>query len=196
MPSEEQFGQRLATMMRAETADVRAAADLGARIERRHARRAVAVRTAFAIPLAVAAVAGGWVVANPARPGVSAPTVRSQEPVRTVAFVSAQTTAALADLSDYVVHTYQSTSDGGSEVWIDPATGAMRADTFVAGGIASSVAVARPADGPSVTVVDYVARTWQTYPWTRSGPDRYRRTLGQPGQHPRGRSTVDRAGEA
>src|SRR5688572_20008111 len=106
MSTDEQYGQDLAVRLRQELHEVRAAPDLTRTLRRRQARRAWALRTAIAAPVAAAAIAA--VLVSTTGPGAPDPRLQADGGRATqlldVAYVQEQTIKALAEATDLVIY--------------------------------------------------------------------------------------------
>jgi hypothetical protein len=125
----DRYGQALATRLRLETADVRPAADLLRQVERRHVRRQRRIVAAALVPLLVGAVATAFAVRGGSAPPVAEPppAVTASPSIITVGYLTERATAALADVSDYVVHSHLDLGrDNRWEGWRDMRTGQRR----------------------------------------------------------------------
>jgi hypothetical protein len=174
MLTDDEFAQQLGVRLHAEVADLRAAPGLTATLRRRQARRALAVRTTVATPVAAAVVAVALVAntgqgGQPGRPAGSSAASAMQ--LRDVAYVKTQTTNALDKASNYVMHVYSTRTGGGSnDMWSDPATGRERGDNRGPDSTpVESYAVGAGATGDwTFLTIDYTRRTWWTTPWPKS----------------------------
>jgi len=155
MSTDDEYGRLLCARLRAEVADVTPEPGLVATLHRRYARRTVAVRSALAVPVAAAAVAG-LAIAVPAH---HAPTVATR--LDNVGYVRTQTLNALAS-DDYVMAMHSGFADGtSSDFRRDTASDRSRVDVYRAdGGRSYSLAL----DGGTHTyvMVDYPHRIWWT----------------------------------
>ncbi|GAA2388082.1 hypothetical protein [Dactylosporangium salmoneum] len=166
MYTDEEFADRLRGRMRAATAGVEAGPALAGAVRRRHARQTLALRAAIALPLAAVVATAGALATTGGDHAPPAAGAGSGAPqggaLRDVAFVTAQTGAALARADDYVrVVTWKA---GAGETWrssVDGGTHRERKDVSgAAGPMRSMLARGTLATGAYLLVVDYQHRAW------------------------------------
>jgi hypothetical protein len=168
MLSDDEFGERLGAQMRAEVADMQPGPGWTTALRRRHARYAMTVRVAALVPALAVVVSTALVAAGGAGRGAAPPEAAPTTTVdlQDVAYVTAQTTAALDSISGYVERTTTVLPGGVTDVLMtDRATGRFRFESSAKDGsplntIGGSGA---PTDGPTVIVVDHPDRAWWTY---------------------------------
>lgn len=155
MTDDDQFGQRLGTLLHAELSDVHSAPGLSDRLRGR-ARRNRLVAGTGAVALLTIAVAVGLVVA-PASDGV-----RTGPELVDVAHVRTQVTDALARSTDHVVLARSTDSVNRVDEWTDATTGRTRHDVYADGkNLSWSTVVTKEPDGGTRWLqVDYLNRWW------------------------------------
>ncbi|SNT00281.1 hypothetical protein SAMN05421812_102701 [Asanoa hainanensis] len=159
MTDDDQFGRRLATLLRDELSDVHSAPNLTDRLRGRARRRQLLVG---ACAVAVVAITGA--VGLVAVPGAD----RADPELVDVAHVRTQVTDALARSTDYVV--LARTANGAPyrvDKWTDAATRRVRTDWYGDGKLSVSVVVTNEADGGQRGLqIDYLNR-WYAH-WQRT----------------------------
>jgi len=132
MSTDEQYGQDLAVRLRQELHEVRAAPDLARTLRRRQTRRAWALRSAIAVPVAAAAITA--VLVSTAGPGAPDPRLQadggSTTQLKDVAYVQEQTIKALAEATDLVIYAKHAYDGGYYEEWVDKTTQRYRNNLY------------------------------------------------------------------
>ncbi|NES13226.1 MULTISPECIES: hypothetical protein [Micromonospora] len=159
MADDDQFGERLGTLLRNELSDVYPEPGMTDRLRTR-SRRNLMVRAGAIAPVAVAAAVGLVVALGAA--GTETSGVNDDPRMVSVGYVRTQVTDALDRSTDYIVLAHSTWADNGRmDEWTEPATGRRRIDLYVNGSLASSATETPEAGGGARWFqIDYQNRTW------------------------------------
>ncbi|MFG2038454.1 hypothetical protein [Dactylosporangium sp. NPDC048998] len=174
MLTDDQFTGLLRGRMSDAVTGIEAAPDLADTVRRRHTRQALATRAGIALPLVAAVAVVGVLTGTGGESGQHAPPTQNVQgtpggqgdvQLRDVAYVTAQSDAALARAGDYVlVGRFVVSTDVRDEFRIDVATQRSRADSTGPAGPMSSVITSGPiTQAQDVLVIDYREKAWWTY---------------------------------
>ncbi|MBO0867382.1 MAG: hypothetical protein J2P15_02355 [Micromonosporaceae bacterium] len=164
MLTDDQFAARLTALMNEETADVGPVPGMSETLRRRRQRQAWRVRIAVAVPVAATLVATALVTtAGPGGRAAPAAVGSHGSNPRDVAYVSARTQAALANIDRYVARVENRNTAGDllGWTWYDNQTGRSRSDLYLDGRhVESRLISGVNTDRPTALLVDYRDRTW------------------------------------
>jgi len=165
---------QVAARLHADVDDIQAPANLATVVRRRHTRRARALMTMTAVPVAAAVVAAVALAAAPNQP--NQPNQSTRPNLQNAAYVTDQAVAALDAASGKVMQlrgaiSEKTTGSKTLEQWRDPGSSRWLVDEIGPGGTPRrAMLVNGPDDGTrTVLTVDYVDRAWSTYRLAQPG---------------------------